>query len=69
MFDTHLSYSYTTKCRLNYAVGGSKGPARPLGGVRGTPAHFPTRRRRRQEKESLYYTGTQYIERTRHVDI
>jgi len=25
----------------NYSAGGSKGPARPLDGVRGVPAHLP----------------------------
>jgi len=31
----------TRKYMRNYSAGGSKGPCRPLGGVRGVPAFLP----------------------------
>ncbi len=51
----------TRKYMRNYSAGGSKGPARPLGGVRGKEAWgasrdrlspSPRRRRRRKRKET-----------------
>src|SRR5260221_14752522 len=54
------SYGFST-----YSAGGSKGPARPLGGVRGKeawgasrdrPSPSPRRRRRRKRKETRIAT-------------
>jgi len=56
----------------NYSAGGSKGPARPLGGVRGKEAWgtsrnrlspSPRRRRRRKRKETWIVTNMISIER------
>jgi len=37
----------------NYSAGGSKGPARPLGGVRGAPPSSPTPPEAAQETRDL----------------